>query len=568
MKQSKINQQVVDFLVLGDFVSQEDIDDVLKVAKDQKMLEDILVERELIKLDHLSRIIAEANGWKFIVLANEGIDQAVMKKIPESMARSKQIIAFAEDDNEILVATTNPENVTLVHTLEKKFKKKIVVHYASEKDLSDHYYLYKSDIKKEFEEIFQKAQEELEQNKKKDDGSDGNFIIEIVDMLLDRGYEFGASDIHIEPQPDYSIVRFRIDGIMNDILEMPKQIHGSIIARIKVMARLRTDEHQSPQDGKIRYAFEDEQFDIRVSMVPTIGGENVVMRYLSDKSNSFSIESMDLDKADLDKAYEAIKNPWGLILVTGPTGSGKTTSLYSFLKVLNVRDVNIATIEDPVERNIEGITQIQTNPKGNLTFATGLRALVRQDPDIIMVGEIRDPETANIAVNSAMTGHLVLSTLHTNDAATSIPRLLDMGVEPFLISSTIAIVVAQRLVRKICPKCIYSYETTPEEMKISLPLEAIERFEKDRKSKKDKITLFKGDGCKLCHGTGYHGRVGVFEILKMDNSIRKLIMEGSDADKIKQQSIENGMQTMFEDGYRKVLNGTTTMEEVLRVIKG
>lgn len=566
MKAQAINQKVTEFLVLGDFVSQEDVDDVLKIAKNQEQFEEILVERELISINHLARVIAEANGWKFIILGNEGIDQKVMTKIPENMARSKQIIAFSETDKGINVAMTHPDNVALIHTLEKKFGKKLIPHYASANDLSAHYYLYKSDIKKEFEEIFSHAEADLALKNPTEQAED-NFIIKIVELLLDRGYEFGASDVHIEPYTDKSVVRFRIDGIMNDILDMPKSVHNSIIARIKVLARLRTDEHQAPQDGKIRYKFEDEEFDIRVSICPTTAGENTVMRYLSDKSHSFSLESMNLADEDLKKAYTAVKNPWGLILVTGPTGSGKTTTLYSFLKVLNVRDVNIATIEDPVERNIEGITQIQTNPKGGLTFATGLRSLVRQDPDIIMVGEIRDPETANIAVNSAMTGHLVLSTLHTNDAATAIPRLTDMDVEPFLISSTVAIIVAQRLVRRICPKCISSYEMTTKQMKNNIPDDAIDRFKKDYKENK-KITLYKGTGCKLCHGTGYHGRTGVYEILPMEDDIRHLIMGGDDADTIKQQAIKNGMTTMFEDGYKKVLTGMTTMDEVLRVIKG
>jgi type II secretory ATPase GspE/PulE/Tfp pilus assembly ATPase PilB-like protein len=330
---------------------------------------------------------------------------------------------------------------------------------------------------------------------------------------------------------------------------------------------MRTDEHQKAQDGKFRFNVGSETIDIRVSIVPVTQGENVVMRLLSSSNRRFGLADLGLNDNNLEILRKAMKNPHGMILVTGPTGSGKTTTLYAIINILNKRNIHIATIEDPVEYDIESVTQIQVNSKTNLTFAKGLRALVRQDPDIIMVGEIRDEETADIAVNSAMTGHLVLSTLHTNDAATAIPRFLDMGVEPFLIASTVNIVIAQRLVREICPKCRISYQPTHEE---SLMVEGNPGAKAIFKAKagKDfsKLRLYKGAGCKICGQTGYSGRIGIFEILEMTEDIKKLVVSRASSDDIMSVAIKkNKMTTMLEDGIEKVLAGETTMEEVLRV---
>jgi type IV pilus assembly protein PilB len=388
-------------------------------------------------------------------------------------------------------------------------------------------------------------------------------ILKIVDLLFWEGYKKGASDIHIEPQLNIVSIRFRIDGVMHDIVSLPKAIHTLLVTRLKVLSKLRTDEHQAPQDGKIQFKFEDENADIRVSILPTTKGENIVLRLLSETSGSYSLEELGLAERDYNILRENIKKPWGLILATGPTGSGKTTSLYAILKILNRREVHIATIEDPVEYNMDNLTQVQVNPKAKLTFASGLRSIVRQDPNIIMVGEIRDEETASIAVNSAMTGHLVLSTLHTNDAATTLPRLSDMKIQPFLVSSTVNIAIAQRLLRKICQKCIYSYEVTPAELQKTVNQSVVEQLSQG----KPKILLYKGKGCPVCHNSGYSGRIGVFEVLEMSNDIRELILKNADSDQIKTKAIEAGMTTMFEDALAKVRRGVTTVEEMLRVIK-
>lgn len=330
-----------------------------------------------------------------------------------------------------------------------------------------------------------------------------------------------------------------------------------------MLSKLRTDEHQKAQDGKLVTKIEEDNLDLRVSIVPITNGEKVVMRLLSEKSRQFSLEDLGFSETDLVKVTTAYKKPHGMILSTGPTGSGKTTSLYAILKLLNKREVNIATIEDPVEYDMDGINQIQVNEKTELTFAKGLRSIVRQDPDIILVGEIRDEETAGIAINSAMTGHLVLSTLHTNDAATSIPRLTDMNIEPFLISSTVNIIIAQRLVRKICQNCRVSYESPVKDLTKNLSDASVAKHFKGE----EKARLYKGQGCPTCQHTGYTGRIGVFEILEITDEIRKAIVDKKPANIIHDLAIKSGMTTMLDDGLEKTKKGLTTIEEVVRVTK-
>lgn len=555
-----LKHKLEEVLVNDGFIKQEDLDRAkLLMDRNKKTLEEILVLEKMISTDDLGEIIADISGWKAVYLQTENIDKSILKLIPQKMARSKGIIAFAKTDGGIKVAMTDPEDQNLIHLLKKRLCTKIIPYYSTPTDIKDQFRLYEGDIQAEFEKIIKAQSEQAAKGESKESAT-----VLIVDMLLQRGYEGGASDIHIEPLEENTLVRFRIDGVMEDVISIPKTIHDLIISRIKVMARLHTDEHQIPQDGKLRYEDRGEVIDVRVSVVPTTKGENVVMRLLAGKSRQYSLEELGLGARDFEKVKDTIKKPWGMILITGPTGSGKTTSLYGMLKILNRREVNIATIEDPVEYNVDGVTQIQVNAKTSLSFATGLKSIVRQDPDIIMIGEIRDNETAEIAVNSAMTGHLVLSTLHTNDAATSLPRLHDMGIEPFLVASTVNIVIAQRLVRKICPKCITSYETELAELSEKIPLAILEKLARGKES----IRLYKGAGCKLCHETGYKGRTGVFEVMEVDNEIRQLIMENVDADTVKAKAIEKGMTTMFDDAREKVLNGETTIDEMLRAVKG
>ena len=387
-------------------------------------------------------------------------------------------------------------------------------------------------------------------------------IINLVDYLVEKAHNSRVSDIHIDPSVKDVRVRFRIDGVLGEAYLFPKSIHNEIISRIKVLSKLRTDEHQATQDGRFRYIFHETEgfIDLRVSIVPTYHGENCVMRLLSDKAESYTLESLGFGESDRAKILEAIKKPNGMILATGPTGSGKTTTLYTLIKMLNSPEVSIVTIEDPIEYAVSDIEQIQVNSKSGLTFANGLRSILRQDPNIIMVGEIRDSETANIAINTALTGHLLLSTLHTNDAATTLPRLLDMGIEEYLVASTVSIAIGQRLVRKICQNCKREVPITNalRESLLGTPL---------GKLLSESKAFYKGSGCEKCGNSGYIGRICINEVLVADETIREAILRKASASEIRALAISHGMTSMLEDGFNKVKAGKTTIEEVLRVIR-
>ncbi len=386
-------------------------------------------------------------------------------------------------------------------------------------------------------------------------------IINLIDCLLEKAHLMGASDIHIDPSTNEVRVRMRIDGVLQDFYKFPKSIYSEVISRIKVLARLRTDEHQATQDGRFRHLFKDndEFIDIRVSIVPTYHGENAVLRLLSDKAEGFNLDALGFSKSDQEKIMRAMKKTSGMILSTGPTGSGKTTTLYTLIKMLNSKDISIITIEDPIEYAIDGIEQIQVNQHAGLTFANGLRSILRQDPNIIMVGEIRDSETANIAVNSALTGHLLLSTLHTNDSATTLPRLLDMGIEPYLVASTVNIAIGQRLVRKICSHCKEKFAISPV-IKESLSLSAVSPFLDQN------FDLYKGKGCEKCNRSGYSGRLSINEVFVVTDEIREAIVRKASSSELRKIAVANGMKTMLQDGLDKVKDGKTTLEEILRVI--
>ncbi len=384
-------------------------------------------------------------------------------------------------------------------------------------------------------------------------------VTELVDLLIQKAFESAASDIHIDPQPESVVVRFRIDGILHDIVSLKINLHPLLITRIKVLSGMRTDEHYIAQDGRFRIKKDSTDIDLRVSIVPTHYGENVVMRLLVGSARALGLGELGLAEKDLEKLHRYIRKPYGMILATGPTGSGKTTTLYSILRLLNSREVTIVTIEDPIEYAIAGVSQIQVNQQTGLTFASGLRSIVRQDPNIIMVGEIRDQETAGIAVNAAMTGHLLLSTLHTNDASTTLPRLIDMGIEPFLIASTVNVAIGQRLVRKLCDKCRVKYKLTDEE-RTSLATVIPEALLKTQKE------FWRAEGCAECNDTGYTKRIGIYEILEVNDMVRKLIMKRANADEIREAARAEGMTTMLEDGFTKAASGVTSIAEILRVI--
>jgi general secretion pathway protein E len=383
-------------------------------------------------------------------------------------------------------------------------------------------------------------------------------VIRVVSLIMERALDARASDIHIEPFESRLIVRFRVDGVMQEVESPPRRLSAAVISRIKIMANLDIAERRLPQDGRIKLRAKNKEIDLRVSTVPTMHGESVVMRVLDKGGVPLNFDTLGFDPATLKLFLDALTQPHGIVLVTGPTGSGKTTTLYTALQLLNKPDVKILTVEDPVEYQMEGVNQIQVKPQIGLTFANALRSIVRQDPDVIMIGEIRDLETAQIAVQSALTGHMVISTLHTNDAPSTVNRLLDMGVEDYLLTSTVNGILAQRLVRSLCRNCCEAYEPLPE---------VVVEFDLKRYAGDAPIVLYRPVGCEACGGTGYSGRLGIMEMLPMTDTIRSLIMRHAVSGEIRRLAIEEGMQTLYEDGLRKVLAGVVTLDEVLRVTR-
>lgn len=526
----------------------------------------LLLDENIISDENLGKIIADILSWPYVKLSEIVIPTDTLNIIPEIVAKKNNVVVFKKNKDGLHMATSSYEDDQIISFIEKKTGIPVKVYYATKRDVDDALNGYTKDIKLAYKKILNESVGEASQKVKNDLS-----IIKIVETTITYAYKNKSSDIHIEPYEDKSLIRFRIDGILHDIMDLPSEVHSQVVTRVKVLAKLRTDEHQTPQDGKISFKSDEGNIDIRVSIVPTTAGEKIVMRLLSENSRQFSLTDLGFSEPDLKKLTESYKKPHGMILSTGPTGSGKTTTLYAILKLLNKREVNIMTIEDPVEYEIEGVSQIQVNEKTGLTFANGLRSLVRQDPDIMLVGEIRDDETAGISVNAAMTGHLVLSTLHTNDSATAIPRLLDLGVEPFLVSSTVNVIIAQRLVRKICSKCRYSEEVSAVKDSGNEKLMIGKNGTLDKLLKNyikgDKLRVYKGKGCDVCHQTGYVGRIGIFEVLLVDEEIKKAIVDKKDASVIQGIAVKNGMTTMFEDGIDKMMQGVTTLDEILRVTK-
>lgn len=535
---------------------QKTLDDLVIFTKNARIsLQDAVIEKDVITDERLGLLIAGDIKFPFISLSKIAIPESVFRIVPERLARKHKVIAFARDTDGIKLAMSDPTDLRFQEMIIKKTGQRAIPYLATERDIENTLQVYRKDLKKSFDELLQS---EISKN-----ASDiGNApIAKIVNLLITYAYRDQASDIHIEPEEKDLLIRFRIDGILHDVLYLDKKLHERILTRIKILSRLRTDEHLSAQDGKIRLVVDEDNLDLRVSIIPLIEGENAVLRLLSSHYRQFSLLDLGMNERDLKKVTAAIDKSNSMILSTGPTGSGKTTTIYALLKILNTREKNITTIEDPVEYKIQGVNQIQVNVKTNLTFAEGLRSILRQDPNITFVGEIRDIETAGIAVNAALTGHLVVSTLHTNDAATALPRLIDMKVEPFLVASTVNIIIAQRLVRKICESCKMQITVKRTDIEKNISKEMIFKHF----TMTEDITMYKGRGCKVCHSTGYLGRIGIFEVLEVTDKIRKLITEKNDSSVITQLAIEEGMTTMFDDGLDKIKKGITTLEEVFRV---
>ncbi len=492
-----------------------------------------LIENKLLSFQLFAQATAEYYKLPYFDIHNHKPSEDTIKKLPENIARQYHVALVIKEKNILTVATDNVEKINeikkAVTTSFPDFEVRIV--YSLKQKIDELLEVYKNTLNTRFSEIIQ-------ENK--------HVAPEIIDQIIEDALSVRASDIHIEPEDDEVIIRFRIDGLLTEAGRLPKQYYENILNKIKVEGTLRIDEHNSAQDGSMHFEKEGKLADLRISILPTIFGEKVVLRILSYYVGSFSLNELGLS-TDNQKMIETVsKKPFGMILVTGPTGSGKTTTLYATLKHVNNKTINITTIEDPVEYRIEGINQVQVNENTNLTFANGLRAIVRQDPDVILVGEIRDKETAEIAVNAALTGHLLFSTFHANDAVTVIPRLLDMGIEPFLLASTLEAIIAQRLVRRICQSCVHSEE-------LSTPILGVK-------------TIYKGAGCEVCNYTGYKGQVGVFECLPITEELEEAIINNPDKNSIESIARNQGVQSMFNDGIDKVRQGLTTFEEIIRVV--
>lgn len=555
-----------------------------KAEKEGKKLGDVLLAEGLIDQARLRKLYAYILGVPFVDISKEMIPPDILQIIPEPIAKKYKIIAFEKKGKDLKVAMLNPEDIQTIDFIRKKTGLKIVSCLTTEESIETILKQYSKSLKAEFGDIIDKNALEIspEEDIQKEDlekVAQGLPVIRIVDTLIKHAILQSASDIHIEPDEKEIHVRYRIDGILHEAMTLPRQVRDGIIARIKVLSNLKLDEHRVPQDGRFKIEKDETKISFRVSILPIFDGEKVVMRLLNESSKGLTLEAMGLYGEGLEIIHREIKRANGMILVTGPTGSGKTTTLYTIMDILNTPEVNISTVEDPVEYRMHRINQTQIYPKVGLTFANGLRSLLRQDPDIIMVGEIRDKETMEMAIHAAMTGHLVLSTLHTNSAAGTLPRLIDMGAEPFLIASTVNVIVAQRLVRKLCPNCRKEYQLSDKELKtlednyaMEEILETIKKSElaKDKIKPKDNwkdIKLFRPGKCEQCSQEGYHGRNGIFEILEVDEEIKRMISQKATSKEIEKEAKRKGMFTMLDDGFFKAISGITSVEEILRVSK-
>lgn len=548
------------------------------VAEAQRLrepVEKILVLKNYLSEEQLMQLVAEALKVPLVKLKEQKITTESLNILPENLAREHLAIVFGQEKDRVKVALSNPSDLEIINFVQKKTGLKAEVYLASDSDLKRSLMLYRRGLYKDFAKIINENVTQLT-------ASGENMalaaerlpVVKTIDSLIEFAVAEEASDIHIEPQEAEIIIRFRVDGQLRDIITLPRLALDALVARIKYLTNLKIDEHRKPQDGRFKMGVGGERFAFRVSIIPTYHGEKMVLRLLPEESKRYSLEDLGLKGKNLQIIKQAIESPHGMILVTGPTGSGKTTTLYTILNMLNTEDVNISTVEDPIEYSIERVNQIQVNPGVGISFANGLRSILRQDPDIIMIGEIRDTETAEIAVHSALTGHLVLSTLHTNDAAGTLPRLIDMNIQPFLIASTVNIAVAQRLVRRLCPMCMESYKVdlkalSSQQADVDFQAALNHLAKQGSITKKDwsNLRFYRGKGCDRCGGSGYRGRIGIYEVLEIDDRIRELISARKDASVISQAAMAGGMKTMLEDGIEKALEGQTSINEVLRVVR-
>lgn len=577
------NKQLKEFLIDAALVSRADIEAVEKKLNKSERLGDALLKSGKLAEDDLRRTEAYILGIPFVSLKGQKIDFGVLSLVPEPIARKHNIVAFKKSTSGLEVAMLDTDDLTAIEFVKKSVGLRILPRLTDKDSIKSALVQYKKSLEAEFDDIIQKEAVSLKEVSDSSDDKDVSEkelkklaedlpVVKIVDTLLNHAIIQNASDIHIEPMETQVMIRYRIDGILHDAMVLPKSAAAGITARIKVLANLKLDEKRKPQDGRFKVETADQKVSFRVSLLPIYFGEKTVMRLLRDSSGSLPLEALGFHGLGLEQVHEATRQKTGMILTTGPTGSGKTTTLYSVLGILNTPEVNISTIEDPIEYQMQRVNQTQVRPEIGFTFANGLRALVRQDPDIIMVGEIRDGETASLAVNAALTGHLVLSTLHTNSAAGAMSRLVDMEVEPFLIVSTVNVVIAQRLVRRLCPSK-EKYQLTKAEIADLSKNANLDRIREalieekiiSGKEKWEDIPFFRAQKSAEC-ADGYSGRAVIYEVMKVTPTIRDLVMKSSTASQIEEQARKEGMMSMLEDGIFKAAQGVTTIEEVFRVV--
>lgn len=563
-------QQLKKRLTEENLIAPEKFDALLIEAerKNQDFL-DVLISEKVVNQDYLYGALSGILGVELAALGKRRVDEEALRLLPEEIARQRQVIIFGrESDGTLDAAMLDPSDLETIEFLKTRLQAKIKPFLATADDLNQGFSIYglrsTADFKRIIEENVQASLRS--QTKSAEEAAADLPIVAIVDNILSYALAMRASDIHLEILEDATLIRYRIDGILYEIIRIPRSVHNALTARIKILSGLKLDEHFKPQDGRFRHQIGNQITDVRVAIMPTYYGEKVEMRLLEATQKPLSLEELGMLGGTRKVVEENLKKTYGMLIVCGPTGSGKTTTLYALMNILNRPSVNIVTVEDPIEYNMRYVNQTQINPQAGITFASGLRAILRQDPNIIMVGEIRDKETAGIAVQSALTGHLLLSSLHTNDASTAIPRLFDLDVPPFLVASVLNAVLAQRLVRRICTTCVYSYDAGEEAQKV-IKQQYAELGIPPAEQKLPKI-FFKGRGCNICGSTGYRGRLGIFEVVDITDTLKKLIVASRfDLAAVREEWRRNGGRTMFEDGLDKVQLGLTTIEEVLRVIR-
>lgn len=563
---------------------------------EKKPLQDVVIMSNLLSEKELTKLYADEIEIPFVEIKGNEIKHELLKLLPERIARQYNAVVFDTDGETKLVAMGDPDDIQAINFLQKQLGNKLKVHVTTNSLLQSALDQYRGNISSELTKVIAtEAANEEDEDVDANDLAEDSPIAQTVNIIIEYGVKSGASDIHIEPREDHVIVRYRIDGLLKEANKLPRKLLGALVSRIKILSNLKIDEHRAPQDGRFKVEISGQVYALRVSTLPILDGEKVVMRILNESSKAADFTELGFWGTALADLQQAIVQPHGMVLVTGPTGSGKSTTLFSVLSSLNTPNVNISTVEDPVEYHIKGANQTQVNPLAGMTFTNGLRALLRQDPNIIMVGEIRDGETADLAVQAALTGHLVFSTLHTNNAATCLPRLLDMGVEPFLIASTVRVVVGQRLVRRLCVDCRQSFKPDStllkrieEVFKLSENGGMKHMHELEEAALRDGIGMLSGKaktadalsstsstisqlwqadehGCEHCNHTGYKGRIGIYEVLSNTPSVQKMIVGSSTSESIQATAIAEHMVTMQLDGFIKALRGLTTVEEVMRV---